>query len=69
MAKYSLETKIKVLAADPEAVNAINAIAPGIIDNPMVKKLPYTLPEIVKFTKGQLNDEVLAKIETALLEL
>lgn len=69
MAKFTLETPINELLADEKAAAAINAVAPGLSDNAMLKDLPMTFKQIAKFAGGMLSDETLEKIEVALAEV
>ena len=68
--KYSLETKIRDLAADPVVMEKVNELFPGIVTPSIIsmvgssslKQASYLAPHI-------LTDEKLKELETFLLSL
>ncbi|WP_044563559.1 hypothetical protein [Azospirillum sp. B4] len=69
-AKFSLDTPIEELAADPGAKDALNATLPGLLEIPqyeMIKGL--SLRQLQPYSGGKLTDELLAKTEVALAKV
>ncbi len=72
MAKFSLDTPVKDLIADPESAAIMREVIPDLIDGPMagmVKDLPMSLNAIMKYAAGQIPEEKLKELEEKLAAL
>ena len=65
MAKYNLDTPVKDLIATPET-NEVLMNGPMV---GMVKDLPMSFKQILKFANGQIPDEKVQELEQKLAEL
>ena len=72
MAKYSLDTPVKDLIATPETNEVLQEVLPELMNGPMggmVKDLPMSFKQILKFANGQIPDEKVQELEEKLAEL
>ena len=72
MAKFSLDTPVKDLIADPESAAIMREVIPDLIDGPtagLVKDLPMSLNAIMKYAAGQIPEEKLKELEEKLAAL
>jgi len=69
-AKFTLDTPIETIAADPTAKAVLDANVPGTTTHPsydMFKAM--SLRQVAPMSQGVLTDEMLAKTEKALAEI
>ena len=65
--KFSLETPIETLVADPAAKAVIDADLPGITAHPMYEQFKsMSLSQLAPMSGGKLSDEALAKTKAHL---
>lgn len=72
MAKYTLDTPVKDLIATPETNEVLKEVLPDLMNGPMVgmvKDLPMSFKQILKFANGQIPDEKVQELEQKLAEL
>ena len=72
MAKYNLDTPVKDLSATPETNEVLKEVLPDLMNGPMVgmvKDLPMSFKQILKFANGQIPDEKVQELEQKLAEL
>ena len=69
-AKYTVDTKIGVLMADPKARVVMDKYMPHLAENPHYFMIRFmSIREAAKFTGGQLTPAHLAHIDTELAEI
>ena len=69
MAKYNLDTPVKDLIATPETNEVLKEVLPDLMNGPMVgmvKDLPMSFKQILKFANGQIPDEKVQELEQKL---
>ena len=65
--KFSLDTPIETIAADPAAKAALDAAVPNMTSHPMYDQFKtMSLTQLQPMSGGQLTDEQLAKAKVAL---
>ena len=72
MAKYNLDTPVQDLIATPETNEVLKEVLPDLMNGPMVgmvKDLPMSFKQILKFANGQIPDEKVQELEQKLAEL
>lgn len=72
MAKYNLDTPVKDLIATRETNEVLKEVLPDLMNGPMVgmvKDLPMSFKQILKFANGQIPDEKVQELEQKLAEL
>ena len=72
MAKYNLDTPVKDLIATPETNEVLKEVLPDLMNGPMVgmvKDLPMSFKQILKFANRQIPDEKVQELEQKLAEL
>ena len=72
MAKYNLDTQVKDLIATPETNEVLKEVLQDLMNGPMVgmvKDLPMSFKQILKFANGQIPDEKVQELEQKLAEL
>ena len=72
MAKYNLDTPVKDLIATQETNEVLKEVLPDLMNGPMVgmvKDLPMSFKQILKFANGQIPDEKVQELEQKLAEL
>ncbi|KTF68199.1 hypothetical protein ACNFJ7_12385 [Sphingomonas sp. HT-1] len=63
-AKFSLDTPIEQLIADPKAKAVLDADLPGVSTHPALDQFKtMSLRAVQPFSNGALTDEMLAKVE------
>ncbi len=66
-AKFSLETPIETLVADPAAKAVLDADIPGMTAHPAFDQFKtMSLKQLQPISQGQITDETLAKVATHL---
>lgn len=66
-AKFTLDTPIETIAADPAGKAALDAAVPGLTTHAMYDQFKgMSLTQLAPMSGGKLSDEVLAKVKTAL---
>lgn len=69
-ARFSLDTPIEVLAADPAALAVLNANLPGITDHPAYPQFKaLSLRQVQPFSQGFITDEIMNAVAAALAAL
>lgn len=69
-ARFSLDTPIEVLAADPGALEVLEANLPGITSHPAYPQFKsLSLRQVQPFSQGFITDEIMTRIGTALAAL
>ena len=72
MAQYNIDTPVKDLIATPETNEVLKEVLPDLMNGPMVgmvKDLPMSFKQILKFANGQIPDEKVQELEQKLAEL
>ena len=72
MAKYSLDTTLKELFSTPETKAVLEEVVPDLVNGPMagmVKDLPMSVNQVLKFANGQIPDEKVKELEEKLAQL
>ncbi len=67
MAKYSLDTKLKVLLKDPDACAVLEIFLPGLTTSPRIKMASaLALKKVVEFPQVNLSKEQIAELDEKL---